>query len=258
MSLFGFNYTKPGPGVDKNAPRKKGLARTIELLGRDFGDYWKAGFLFGLCCLPAAFCIYSAAATGALVFVLAGGVCSALAGPTLTALYDTVLRTLRDEPGYWWHVYKRAYKRSFKASLLPGAVTGLLIGLEVYCFSAALSTGQFSAGMLLALLLSVFVLTAVCSSFWPQLALLELPNATLLRNSVLLFFAFFPRAALAAMLQLLYWGLIALFVPVSLLPFCVTGFWLPVLAAGQAIYPALDKSFSIETTLAQQRETRSE
>jgi len=258
MALFGFNYTKPGPGIEKDAPRKKGLARFFELLGRDFADYWKAGFLFGVCCLPAAFCFYLAAATRALVFMLAGGALSALAGPALTALCDTVLRTLRDEPGYWWHVYKRAYKRSFRASLLPGAVTGLLIGLQLFCFAAALSAPALSAGMLAALLLSVFVLAAVCGSFWPQLALLELPNLTLLRNSVLLLFAFFPRAAFAALLQLLYWGAVVLFVPVSLLPFLLTGFWLPVLAAGQAIYPALDKSFAIEATLKQQHQTEAE
>ena len=34
MGLF-TNYTKEGPGVDKDAPRKTGIGRFFELVGRD-------------------------------------------------------------------------------------------------------------------------------------------------------------------------------------------------------------------------------
>ncbi len=38
MGLFGFNYSKPGPGIDKNAPKKKGIFRYFEIFFRKF---WK-------------------------------------------------------------------------------------------------------------------------------------------------------------------------------------------------------------------------
>ncbi|MFR8283105.1 MAG: DUF624 domain-containing protein [Faecalibacterium sp.] len=52
-----------------------------------------------------------------------------LVGPALTGLYDTILRALRDEPGFWWHTYKRAWKQNFRSSLVPGIVFTVLWAL---------------------------------------------------------------------------------------------------------------------------------
>ena len=35
MGLFSFSYNKPGPGVSPDTPRKRGVARLLEVLGRD-------------------------------------------------------------------------------------------------------------------------------------------------------------------------------------------------------------------------------
>ena len=60
--------------------------------------------------------------------VLFGVLIYELVGPALTGLYDTILRALRDEPGFWWHTYKRVWKQSFKSSFLPGMIfTGLWV-----------------------------------------------------------------------------------------------------------------------------------
>ena len=45
MGLFSFSYNKPGPGVSPDTPRKRGVARLLEVLGRDMGPFFKAGFL---------------------------------------------------------------------------------------------------------------------------------------------------------------------------------------------------------------------
>ncbi|MBR5809465.1 MAG: DUF624 domain-containing protein [Clostridia bacterium] len=51
MGLF-FNYDKPGPGVDKNAPKKKGAALFFELSGRYFGKLLLANILYFIVSLP--------------------------------------------------------------------------------------------------------------------------------------------------------------------------------------------------------------
>ena len=51
MGLF-FNYDKPGPGVEKNAPRKKGVFLFFELLGRNFRKLVLANMLYFLVSLP--------------------------------------------------------------------------------------------------------------------------------------------------------------------------------------------------------------
>ncbi len=54
MAGFGglFNYEKPGPGVDKNAPQKKGIALFFEILGSKFFNLITLSLLYWLFCLP--------------------------------------------------------------------------------------------------------------------------------------------------------------------------------------------------------------
>ncbi len=54
MAGFGglFDYNKPGPGVDKNAPKKKGIALFFEILGSKFFNLITLSLLYWLCCLP--------------------------------------------------------------------------------------------------------------------------------------------------------------------------------------------------------------
>lgn len=51
MGLF-FNYDKPGPGVDKDAPKKKGIFLYFELFFRKFWLLIKANMLYFLVSLP--------------------------------------------------------------------------------------------------------------------------------------------------------------------------------------------------------------
>lgn len=57
MGLF-FNYDKPGPGVEKNAPRKKGIFLFFELLGRNFGKLMLANMLYFAVSLPVLLIYY--------------------------------------------------------------------------------------------------------------------------------------------------------------------------------------------------------
>ena len=53
MGIFNRNFNKPGPGVNKDEPRKKGFARFFELLIRDFGDLVKLNMILFICVLPS-------------------------------------------------------------------------------------------------------------------------------------------------------------------------------------------------------------
>lgn len=258
MSLFNSFYTKPGPGVSLNEPRKKGFARLLELLGRDFTSYWKAGVLTSVCFVPSAACAFLAVDTGALVFVLLGGLLGGLGGPCLAGLYDTVLRTLRDEPGYWWHVYKKAVHRNAKSAVVPGMVTAFLLCLELYSARIVISMPEPSLLAAFCLLVSSVFILAMLSLYWVQFVLMELPAPVMLRNCVLLFFGILPRALGAAAWQLVYWTGAVLLLPFSFLVYLVTGPWLPALLSSLTVYAAVEKTFGIEEKLAQQREEADE
>lgn len=220
------------PNLDK-APstdhaRKTGFARLWEILSRDLKKFFGSGFLALAGCTPfilgAVLSLDNHVLLYAALLGLIGGM---LAGPELCCLADTVLRSLRDEPGFWWHTYRRVWKRNAAASLLPGA-----LGL-----STAMG-GALVAGILIVLGLSLYV--------WPQLALMELSFPQLLKNAGLLFLGQLPRSIAALAILTVYCGGILRFftLAVTLLPF--TNLWIPVVPALLLIYPGLESSFQIE------------
>ena len=241
------NFNDPGPRQD--LPRKTGFPRFLETLTRDFRDLFRAGFLALAGCLP--FCLgigYSVVTHTLLAAPVLGLLGGAAAGPELCALADTVLRGLRDEPGFWWHIYKKAWRRSARAALLPGAVGGALLGMQLYLLAHALPLGLdlltgagLAAGVLLVLGLSLYL--------WPQLALMDLSFPKLVKNSALLFLGQLPRslAALAIVSVYLWASVQFILLSAPILPF--TNLWLPVLPALFLIYPGINKTFQIEEQL---------
>jgi len=59
MPLFGYNYTKPGKGVDPNAPKKNAFLLFWELLGRKFFKYVLLNILYFLIISPIVIYVYA-------------------------------------------------------------------------------------------------------------------------------------------------------------------------------------------------------
>ena len=113
------------------APRKVGLPRFFELLGRDLWAFYRASFLCLLGFLPGtALAVFGQMGGSALLTVLGGLLGGLISGPFLSGMIDTTLRALRDEPGYWWHTYKRA-----------GNKTGSRVCCPVRCWACLSAVG---------------------------------------------------------------------------------------------------------------------
>lgn len=257
MGLFTPNYLKPGPGVSPDAPRKKGLARLFELLGRDFADFFRAGLLALLGIIPFIVLVVLSIETHAVLFVLLAGLAGGIAAPQICSMADTVLRSLRDEPGFWWQTYRRVWKRNLKATLLPGVVFGLVLATQLFTL---FHLSAFGAGttLLVMLIVSLILSFGLFTYVWPQVALLELSFAGVMKNAVLLFMGYLPRSLGAVAVQLVYWGAVVLFFPVSTILLPLASFWLPMVPSLLIIYPALEKSFNVEATIKQMRDAQLE
>ena len=254
MGLFPSSKDfKDGPGVEKDSPRKTGVGRFFELVGRDMSGMFLANLLTCLGFLPVICLVYIGFLmnnlTVMIVSAIAGGI---LAGPALAGMYDTVLRALRDEAGYWWTTYRRAWKRNAKASLLPGAIGGLLLAMQIFTVFHYDSSVGVVPGALLAV--GLFLLLGLAEFLFAQVALLEMPFAGMLKNSLFLFLGYLPRAALGVLWQFVYWIVILLLWPISVFALLITGFWLPALLTMQAIYPVLDKAFDLERQIKAKRD----
>ena len=205
MGLFpSANDFKAGKGVEKDAPRKTGIGRFFELVGRDMNGMFLANLLTCIGFAPVICLVYIGFLQNSLPVMLgSAAVGGLLAGPALAGMYDTVLRALRDEAGYWWVTYRKAFKRNFKASLVPG------------------------------------VLYTV-------------------KNSLNCMIAFLPHALAAAIVQVLFWSVVILCMPLGLFLMLIFGFWFVTEVSCQIVYSDIDRVFHIEENIRKMKDAELE
>lgn len=130
MGFLGIgNYNKPGPGVSKDEPQKKGFFLFFELYFRKFWKLMEANMLFVVCCIP--FFI----PTGLVVAFMPGNVIASYISmifyigiAPMLAGYTYILRNFaRQEHAFLWMDFKDTIKNNWKQSLIIG-----LIDLIVY------------------------------------------------------------------------------------------------------------------------------
>ncbi len=257
MGIFNRNWNKPGPGVPKNAPKKKGVARFWEIFTRDLGNLFKLNLILMLVLLPAGalyvlFVLNYISGNFAMSMVF--GLLSFLAclplGPALSAFYWLLAQMLRDEPGFLWHDFKRKFRENFRHTALPGMLLGAMIGslglIFLYSLLGAMQAGiaMMSLYFLAALLVSLFY-----PYFFTQAAYIDLPPWRLLQNSFLLAFANLPRSFAGTLL-----GTGLLLAQLLVFPFAVpltlfVGFSVPGLLNMMWIWPRINTTFKIDETL---------
>lgn len=210
--------------------RKVGAARFFELLGRDLWPFYKASILCVLGFAPGyAAVLFSTMAASLPLCLLSGAVGGLIAAPVFCGMLDTILRALRDEPGYWWHTYRMAWKQNWRESLLPGAGAGFCLGLWAF-------------------------LLVFCLYLFAQVVLVSVSQAERLKNAALFMIGFLPRTLAAGAVLCIYWGVMLAWMPYTIPVVLILGFWLPCTLALQIIYPALDKAFHLEKTITARRE----
>lgn len=252
MGLFpSANDFKDGRGVDKDTPRKTGLGRFFELVGRDMNGMFLANLLTCLGFIPVICLVYIGFLMNSLpVMVVSAAVGGVLAGPVLAGMYDTVLRALRDEPGYWWTTYRRAFRQNFKASILPGILYCVVVTLQIFivyfCFSMLAEGINVGTGMWVAAVLNLVVFHMLFAYMWPQVVLLDQPFHQTLANSIRCMLAFLPHALAASIVQILFWGLVILCMPLGLLLMIVFGFWFTCEICCQIVSGDLERVFHVE------------
>lgn len=235
-----------------NGKRLTGFPRYMEVLERDFKNFLFtnlltiAGFLpFGI---GVALAVLSSSILILIPACIIGGI---FAGPALACMYDSVLRSLRDVSGKCWASYKHAWKQNWRQSLLPGVLFCLMLG--VYIFMAMLfwwSTRFPGWGTIAIYFFSLLLFTMFFSICWPQVALFAQPLRQSARNCLLFIIRFFPKTAGIALLQLLYWAVMLLFLPWSAVLLPLIGFWFILYTATFLIYDTLNDSFQLESLIA--------
>ena len=188
-----------------------------------------------------------------LPMLIAGPLGGMLAAPQLCCMADTILRALRDDYGPWWQTYKMAWKQNVTGCLLPGFFGGALFGFQMFILGH-LDRVNVDLFLLIAMALGVLLSTAIATWLLPQLALMELPLGRAILNAILLSVRHPIKTLAAVLIQVLYWGFLALSFPESLILFLLLNFWFPMVVALMILYDSLEDTFHTEEA----RDARSE
>lgn len=233
MGLFGFNYSKPGPGVDKDAPKKKGIFLYFELYFRKFWKIIQANMLYFLASLPlliifALFAPFPAEGVAQALFppeeltpelvanielmfrlffaVAAVGLCGS--GPA-SAAFAYILRCITREQHSWiWTDFKEKFKENFKQGMI---VTVVNVVVLFVCFTAInfyhvmYTTQQYEMGgvwLFLMALMCIFLCIFVFMHFYIYQLMVTFENKTmqLYKNAAIFALAFLPMNVFFALL----------------------------------------------------------
>ena len=100
-----------------------------------------------------------------------------------------------------------------------------------------------------ATVLNLLIFQMLFAYMWPQIALLDQPLSLTLKNSINCMIAFLPHALAASIVQIRFWGVVILCMPLGLLLMLVFGFWFVTEVSCQIVYGDLDRVFHIEESI---------
>lgn len=191
MGWYRPYYLREGPGIEKDAPPKKGMALFFEILVREFWQLLKLNLLFALCALPL------------ISF-----------GAARAALSRCTVRMVRDVPNDVWDDFRHSLRQDLARNTAVGLAEVFVVGV----LAALLRQPAVSQSVLLfgVVLMAVFFAVLIFGYLWPMLTAVELPLAAAIKNAVILPFACLHHSLPAAAVCILLLAVSFWTFPISL------------------------------------------
>jgi len=263
MGLFNRNYDKPGPGVQKDEPRKKGIARFFELLVRDFWDMTKLNILLCICILPslAVFIIGFLGYYAGFALLLSVLLAFPIGGAIVAYVYY-ITKMMRDDPSYVWYEFKRKFKENYRQAAPVGMLCTIFVYAQILLWVRMIAVdfeGDFV--WFIVGLFSLVLFGMIAPYIFMSFAYIELNTIRIIKNSVLMSFGHLPRSFMGVVMGGIMWVVIALFYPYSMmaLPFVVLfGVSISMLLSLMWVWPPFNEHFKVEETLVKRQEEKEE
>lgn len=247
MSLFRLDL-KPG-----NGRRLTGGARYRELLGRDLLRFLIVNLLTILGFLPLiAGIAYALLSSSILVLIPACIVGGMIAGPAMACMHDTILRSLRDAPGRPAENYRRALRQNWRQAVVPGIAFSLMLG--TYAFMIMLLWWSEAApgwGTIALLAFGMLLFFMFFSVYWQLLVLFDQPQKQRILTCLLFIVKYFRKVFFSAVRQMLYWAVLILFMPLSVILLPFTGIWFILFTEDFKLYDTMNEALEIEKQIAE-------
>ena len=167
MGLF-YNNNVSGPGVSKNAPKKKPFFRFWELFGNKFWDFFKINLIYFAFCIP-------------IVTI----------GPATAAMTALMRNIYLERPQFFFHDFRKEFKKNFKQAFIVGLIDIFVIAMSVFSFMSFLLLKEMTStdAIVFAVSTAASVLFLIMNFYiYPQIVALDLKLTDIFRNALVLSF----------------------------------------------------------------------
>jgi len=263
MGLFNSYFTKPGPGVEKDAPQKHRIWQFFEIFWNQMSKLSLLNMLYFIAMLPLVFGLYlcfkfdvdaplfiSLRTEGAIDIVgLSLIVISLFVSYPATVGFTFVLRNIQRREHAWiWHDFIKHIRLNYKKGVLNGVVSLLLY---YFCLNAytLYTTQQVFPSVIANSTLSVVILFIMVIFTWMQfyvntmIVTFDLKLSQIYKNAAIFAIAKIPLNLFISIVC------IALAIGILLIPIPLVLFFLAVLILYSlfgfitvfSVYPTIDK-----------------
>ena len=146
--------------------------------------------------------------------------------------------------------------------LVPGVLYTVVVTLQIFlvyfCFNMLYHGTNVGVPLWVATVLNLVLFQMLFAYMWPQVVLLDQPLSLTLKNSINCMIAFLPHALAAAIVQVLFWGVVILCMPLGLFLMLIFGFWFVTEVSCQIVYGDIDRVFHIEENIRKMKDAELE
>ena len=182
--------------------------------------------------------------------------CAVLVGPAMTCLHGITVKTVRDEPCYMWHEFKKCWKGNWKQSVPAGVLFCTLLAMECIAAWYYMFMQSEMNVLLVAFVAFSLLLLTICWLFTTlQMLYLDMPLGGMLKNSLLIMFGYAKRTLPAGLITLVIVIGVVLFVPVPIM-LLLLFLGMPALVAvigDMWAWPVMEQAFHISEQQAARR-----
>jgi len=194
MKLFFLDYNKEVPGVQKDAPPKKGIELFFDLFAREFTTLIKLNIFFILSCIP-------------IVTI----------GPAIGAITAVTMKMVQDEPSDLLYDFREAFKKNWRYSFIIGVLAVVVIFILWWVTRFYMQSDGVIYNLMISFTVVIGVLIGVsCIYVYPMIVKVDLPLRTIFKNAFLLGICYIKYSFSTVLLCVAIFEGSILFVPFTL------------------------------------------
>ena len=199
MSFFSKKYETAGPGIAKDAPKKKGIALFFDIFGRKLWQLMGLNLMYMMFFVPLILILpvisllkgaypHSVIAAGILVVIF-----MVLVGPATAGMTKVIRCFILEKHTFIWHDFWKGFKGNFKTASIVGFIDCIILlsALSSISFYPALAEHFNTKALYIPMVITLsLALVIIIMNFYifPMMVATTLKAKNLFKNSLALAF----------------------------------------------------------------------